>query len=221
MDGIIEQIKNIPLFLGIRNEDLAPMLACLGNTVRSYHKGEYIFLSEEPVKSIGIILQGTVHMVKEDLWGNKTILAFMSKGELFGETFVCSGSYASTVSFLCSEQCRVLFLPFSKVLHHCTRECVFHHRLIENMVLFIANKNMMLMEKIEIISKKTLRERILTYLSLQAHLSGQYAFEIPLGRLELADYLCADRSALTRELNRMKKDGIISFEKNTFRLMNK
>lgn len=219
MKDYIDDISQFSLFSGIKTEDLTPMLRCLGSYNRNYKKGEFIFLSNEPIQSVGIVLKGTIHMIKEDIWGNKTILSFIQKGELFGETFACGSQLKSTVTFYASTNCKVLYMPFQKVIHVCNMSCIFHHRLIENMVSLIADKNARLMEKIEIISKKTLREKILTYISLQSQLHKSSCFKIPLGRVELADYLCADRSALTRELNNMKNEGIINFEKNYFCLL--
>lgn len=219
MDDYIHSLSKLSLFSGIRTEDLSSMLTCLGSYTCNYKKGEFIFLSSEPIQSVGIILQGTIHMIKEDIWGNKTILAFIQKGEIFGETFACGNQLNSAVTFYASTNCKILYMPFYKIIHVCNMSCVFHHRLIENMVGLIANKNTHLMEKLEIISKKTLRDKILTYMSLQAQINKSSYFEIPLGRVELADYLCADRSALTRELNNMKSDGIIDFQKNYFHLL--
>ena len=221
MKDHINQFNKLPLFSGIKEEELLPMLTCIGGYIQEYKKSEFILLSQEPIQCVGIILEGTVHMIKEDIWGHKTVLAFMKQGELFGETFVCAGYPTSEVTFYAAANCKILYIPFYKTLHTCNTSCVFHHRLVENMVRLVANKNAKLMEKIEITSKKTLREKILTYLSLQAQVHRKNYFEIPLGRLELADYLCADRSALTRELNSMKKEGIIDFDKNTFHLLKK
>ena len=210
---------NSPLFEGIKPEDLQAMLTCLGYRIGTYHKGETIALEDEDIKYIGIILEGTVDMIKEDLWGNKTMLVRMRKDELFGETFACGEDSLSVVTFSVSEDASILFLPFDRVMHTCTMTCVFHHRLIENMVHIIANKNRDLMRKVEVISKKNLREKILAYLSIQSQIHQTRYFEIPLGRVELAEYLCADRSALTRELSNMKADGLIDYDKNMFRIL--
>ena len=210
---------NSPLFEGIKPEDLQAMLTCLGYRIGTYHKGETIALEDEYIKYIGIILEGTVDMIKEDLWGNKTMLVRMRKDELFGETFACGEDSLSVVTFSVSEDASILFLPFDRVMHTCTMTCVFHHRLIENMVHIIANKNRDLMRKVEVISKKNLREKILAYLSIQSQIHQTRYFEIPLGRVELAEYLCADRSALTRELSNMKADGLIDYDKNMFRIL--
>lgn len=207
------------LFEGILPEQMEAMLRCLGSFVREYKKGEVLSLSQEKVKNIGLVLEGTVHMIKEDIWGDKTILALMKGGELFGETFVCGSMPESTVTFQAAENCKILYLSFYKVLHSCSNSCVFHHRLIENMVKLIADKNGQLLEKVEVISKKTLRNKILAYLSMQAQHQESSYFEIPLGRVELAQYLCVDRSALTRELTSMREEGILDYEKNTFRLL--
>ena len=219
MREYVKETHHAPLFSGIKIEELDAMLTCIGSYIRQYKKGEFILLSEESVQAVGLVLEGTIHMIKEDIWGNKAILTMIQRHGLFGETFACGSQLNSAVSFYSATNCRVLYLPFYKVIHACNLSCIFHHRLIENMVRLIADKNAQLMEKVEIISKKTLRDKILTYLSLQAQIHKKNEFEIPFGRLELADYLCADRSALTRELNSMKKDGVIDFEKNHFQIL--
>lgn len=147
------------------------------------------------------------------------MLVRMRKDELFGETFACGENNLSVVTFVVSQDAKILFIPFDRVMHSCTMSCVFHHRLIENMVHIIASKNRDLMRKVEIISKKTLREKILAYLSIQAQLQKSRYFEIPLERVELAEYLCADRSAVTRELAKMKEHGLIDYDKNCFRIL--
>lgn len=185
---------------------------------RYIQKGEIVAFETDKIEHIGIILSGAVDMVKEDLWGNKTTLVRMRARELFGETFAC-GDTLSVVTFMVTENAEILFLPFRKVMHTCKMTCRFHHRLIENMVQQIAAKNRDLIRKVEVVSKKNLREKILAYLSQQAQLTNTRYFEIPLGRVELADYLCSDRSALTRELSNMKADGLIDYDKNMFRIL--
>lgn len=218
MRSIIDAVHS-PLFEGIQPDDLNTMLGCIGYHIGTFRKGEALALEDENIKHIGILLSGVVDMIKEDFWGNKTLLVRMHKDELFGETFACGTDTRSIVSFVVSEDAEILFIPFNKVMHTCSMTCVFHHRLIENMIRIIANKSRDLMHKVDVISKKTLREKILTYLSLQAQTSSSHYFEIPLGRVELAEYMCADRSALTRELAKMKADGVIDYDKNCFRIL--
>lgn len=210
---------NSPLFKGIRKEDMQGMLGCTGYHIGRYKKGEAVILEEEDIRHIGIVLSGAVDMVKEDIWGGKTLLMRIHKSNLFGESFACAEDTQAVVSFLASEDTQVMFIPFHRIMHTCTMACEFHHRLIENMVSIIAGKNRDLMRKVEIVSKKTLREKILTYLSIQAQSHNSRYFEIPLGRVELSEYLCADRSALSRELANMKADGLIDYDKNVFRIL--
>ena len=201
----MEDMEQFPLFYGIEHHNLPAMLGCLGYKIEQYKKGEYISMEGEHLENIGIVLEGTVDMIKEDFWGNKTILMRMPKQTVFGETFICGTDAVATVSFYVSENAEILFLPFKRVMHTCTNACAFHHRL-------------QLMKKVEVVTKKTLREKILAYLSQQAQLQGAEYFEIPLGRVELAEYLCADRSALTRELTAMKNEGVLDYDRNMFRL---
>jgi len=214
----LDLLFGTPLFDNISRKDLKSLLTCLKPRSKSYEKGSYITHSGESINTIGVVLCGTVQMLKEDVWGNKSILAVMREKSIFGETFVCSRVYSSTVSFQAASDCTVMFLSFDRILHSCSLACDFHNKLIDNVVILIAQKNMQLMEKIEITSQKTLKDKILTYLSREAQRNGSLYFTIPLGRLELADYLCSDRSALSRELSRMKEEGIIDFDRNTFRI---
>ena len=210
---------NSPLFKGISSEDRKAMMGCIGYHVCSYQKGETVAFEDENIKHIGIVLSGAVDMVKEDVWGNKTMLVRAGKDDMFGETFACGEDNVSVVTFLVSEDAKILFLPFDRVMHSCTMACLFHHQLIENMVKVIANKNRDLMRKVEVVSKRSIREKILTYLSIQAQTQESRYLNLPLGRVELAEYLCVDRSALTRELVKMREEGIIDFDKNCFRIL--
>ena len=210
---------NSPLFSGIQPQELQAMLGCTGYHIGTFRRGDIVAFEEENIRHIGIILSGSVDMVKEDLWGNRTMLVRMGKDELFGETFACGSDNQSVVTFLVSEDARILFMPFDRVMHSCTMACRFHHRLIENMVRIIADKNRDLMRKVEVVSKRTIREKLLAYLSIQSQVQNARYFEIPLGRVELAEYLCVDRSALTRELAKMKEDGLIDYDRNCFRIL--
>lgn len=214
-----EKLNDWRLFHGIEQDNLPVMLGCLGYRMETYKKGEFISMEGEHLENIGLVVKGSVDMIKEDFWGNKTILMRMRQGSVFGETFICGSASLATVSFCAASDIEVLFLPFKRVMHTCTNACAFHHRLVENMVQLIADKNLELMRKVEVVTKKTLREKILAYLSQQAQLEGGSYFEIPLGRIELAEYVCADRSALTRELNAMKEEGLLDYDRNMFRLL--
>ena len=210
---------DIPLFKGIKKEDMGAMLSCTGYHISDYAKGQVIALENEQIRHVGIVLSGAVDMVKEDIWGNKTLLARVGKEELFGESFACCEDNLSLVTFTAGASTKVLFIPFHRIMHTCSMACEFHHKLVENMVGIIAGKNRELMRKVEVVSRKSLREKILAYLSHQSQKEENRYFAIPLSRQELAEYLCADRTALSRELASMKADGLIDYDKNMFRVL--
>ncbi len=212
----IQQMLRCPLFRGISEENLLGVMTCVKAHTKRYDKGEFIYLQDANIFSVGVVLSGTVQMIREDVWGNKALLLSMGPSELFGETFVCGGIHNKLVSFVAAERAVVLFVPFKQALTTCSQSCEFHRQLIENMVAAIAEKNLALMEKVDLISKKSLREKICEYLTRRSEYAGSMSFEIPLGRIQLAEYLHADRSALTRELNLMADEGLIAFNRNRF-----
>ena len=218
MKELLRELKS-PLFDGIEPEDRMAILGCIGYYMGTFQKGDIVAFEAERIKHVGVVLSGSVDMIKEDIWGNKTMLVRMYEDDVFGETFACGSDNLSVVTFLVSQDAKILFLSFDRVMHSCSMACQFHHRLIENMLRIIANKNRDLMRKVEVVFKRTIREKILAYLSIQSQTRGSRYFEIPLGRVELAEYLCIDRSALTRELVKMKEDGLIDYDKNCFRML--
>ena len=220
MQANVNLLQKIPLFKGIKVKDFGALFACVGVRKESYEKGEFVFLNGNVTKSIGILLAGRVQTVKEDIFGNRAILNDLGPKAVFGESFVCGGSYALTVSVQAVENSDVLFLPFERVMHMCPSGCSFHNAMIKNMVEMIARKNIKLVEKLEVLTKRSLREKMLAYLSLLAQELGSATVTSAMGRVDLADFLGVDRSALTRELNRMRDAGLIVFDKNTYTLMN-
>ncbi|MDL2300588.1 Crp/Fnr family transcriptional regulator [Clostridiaceae bacterium OttesenSCG-928-D20] len=214
----MKQLQSIPLFENIKPEDFAALFACMNVQRESYDKGEFISLDGDTLSRIGIVLSGRVQLIKEDIFGNRAILSEMQTGEVFGESFVCGGSFVLTASFQAAENTNVLFLSFDKVMTLCESACDYHAALIKNMVVTIARSNIRLLEKLVVTTKHSLREKILTYLSQLAEKQGGLTVTSPLGRADMADFFGADRSALSRELKRMKDEGLIDFEKNTFSL---
>lgn len=207
-------VETCPLFRGIAPADLPVMLQCLKPWEKSLVKGEQV-LTDTP-RLIGVVLAGSVQMFSEDVTGRQSLLAILPLGSIFGESDSCAGSFTHTISYRGNEEGRILLLDYSRVFRSCKLACKFHHRMIENMVEQIAVKNLMLVEKIEILSCGSIRGKLLAYLERQAYRSGGNDFFIPLGRAELADYLCVDRSAMTRELSHMRAEGLLDYEKRHF-----
>lgn len=219
----MQQYKDVltqsELFEGIDFKNYGALFACIGGKTAGYVKGAFVSLAGDTLREIGVVLAGRVQIVKEDIFGNRAILNDMGPGAVFGEAFICGGGQPSTVTVLAAERAEILFLPFDRVMQTCPSACGFHTALIKNMVVMLARKNQALVQKLEVTTKHSLREKILTYLSQLAQAQDSRTVTAPLGRTDLADFLGADRSALTRELNRMREDGLLVYEKNRYTLL--
>jgi len=217
MKNIFDAVKNNPLWSGIGYGDFESMIRCMESKTQNYEKGDIVLLSGDTVNYIGLILSGSVKIIKEDMDGNITILTELSASDLFGEVFACAGIDVSPVTVQASEKCEILFLNYRKIITVCSSACGFHSRLIENMLKLIAQKNLLLNQKIEIISKRTTREKLLLFFDTQRGMSKK--FTIPYNREEMAHYLCVDRSAMSKELCKMRDEKLIKFKKNEFELL--
>lgn len=207
------------LFSGIEPQEIHTMLNCLSPVKQHYKKGNFIFQSGEKIHAMGMVLSGAVHIIKEDFWGNRTIISEASAGSLFGEVYACTFSSPAEVSAIAAESCEILFLNVGKVMNVCTSACTFHTRLIHNLLSVLAEKNLMLTRKMEHMSKKTTREKLLSYLSAESLKKGTPSFEIPFNRQQLAEYLSVDRSAMSNELSKLRDEGLLTFYKNKFCLL--
>lgn len=212
-------LAQTPLFRGSTPEEVASMLACLGAVQRAYQKGAVIYCAGDTVQSMGLILSGSVHIESGDVWGNRSILDQAGPGQVFAETYACLPDEPLMVSVTAAADTQVLFLQTSRVLQTCTSACAHHARLIRNLLAISAQKNLILSRRIFHTSPKTIRGRLLSYLSAQALRENSRSFAIPFDRQQLADYLGVDRSALSAELGRMRAEGLIRFRKNEFELL--
>ena len=208
----------VPLFNDMDADELSGVLDCMDARINAYDKMDYLFTAGDAIRSIGIVLEGSLHVLREDITGSASILALLQKGDLFGEVFVCAHVPTIPVSVFAASACCVLFLDYARVLHVCTAGCPHHSKLIANMLSLMATKNLYLSQKMELLSKRSIRDKLLAYLHTQAMQTGTLSFTIPFNREQLADYLCVDRSALSKELGRMKRDGLIDFDRSRFLL---
>lgn len=210
-------LPDAPLFASIGKKERESLLACLGAREKRYAKGAPLLSAGETTVHFGLVLSGTLRIVKEDYNGNTILLALVSPGELFAEAFA-AGGFPLTVSVLAEEDAAVLWLDYRRLLTPCQNACPFHAVLAGNLLRILGRKNVFLTGRIEHLSKKSLREKVLSYLSEQAVRQGSRHFTIPLNRQALADYLAADRSALSAVLSRLQKEGVLTFRKNEFTL---
>lgn len=206
------------LFQGIATDDITAVLSCLSAKSISYPKGSFIFRSGETNDSVGLVLTGCVHIIKEDFWGNRTILMEASAGKLFGETYATLPNLPLEVSVVAVEPSTILFLNINKIMTLCSNTCSFHAKLIQNLLFIFAQKNLLLTQKMEHTSKRSTREKLLSYLSGESIKNSCSSFEIPFNRQQLADYLSVDRSAMSNELSKLQDEGVLEYRKNWFLL---
>lgn len=212
-------LANTALFRGASPQEAEGMLNCLGAVEKRYSKGEQIYRSGDFVADLGMVLSGSVLIQTDDLWGNTTVLDKAGPGQIFAETYACILGEPLMVDVVAAESAQILFLNVERVLRVCPHTCAHHSKLIRNLLLLSAQKNLNLSRKIFHTSSKTIRGRLLSYLSYQARRNGSSSFSIPFNRQQLADYLNVERSALSNELSKMQRDGLIQVEKNRFTLV--
>lgn len=205
--------------MNIAEEDLLRMLSCLGARVEYFDKKYTVFSEGSPAKYLGIVLSGSVQVVQVDFDGNRSILGEMNPSEVFAEAFACAEVSALPVSVIINEPGEIMLIECSHVLHTCSNHCGFHQQLIFNLMKDLAVKTIFFHQRMEITSKRTTREKILAYLHTQAKKTSSLSFEIPFDRQELADFLEVDRSGLSSEIGKLKREGIIEAEKNRFTLL--
>lgn len=219
MNDAMTTLKNSVLFYGIGTSEIEAMLNCLSAVKRTFEKGEFVWRAGDHITNMGLVLTGSVHVIEEDFWGNRTILAESSEGQMFGDAYACMPSVELGISVIAAGKSEILFLDVQKVITVCTSACEFHTRLIRNLLSVLADKNLMLTQKIKHMAKRSTREKLLSYLSEESLKQKNARFEIPFNRQQLADYLCVDRSAMSSELCKLKKEGILDFQKNSFHLL--
>ncbi|MGI6216825.1 MAG: Crp/Fnr family transcriptional regulator [Coriobacteriales bacterium] len=218
-DDCIAVLAKSTLFGNIEPENISAMLQCLSARMLKYEKGEFILHAGDKVNSVGIVVDGKVNMFREDYWGNRNIMGFAEKGDLFAEVYACKPETTIAVSVEAEEDTTVIFLNVRKILTTCSSACRFHTQLISNFISVLAQKTLRMNEKLEHMSQRTTRDKLLSYLSSAALRAGSPTFTIPYNRQQLADYLGVDRSAMSNELSKMRKEGIIDFERSTFKLL--
>lgn len=218
MKQYLSILSKTSLFAGLSEEELLSVLDCLQGRVTKYAKDAMILRTGDLVYELGIVLSGKVHIVQKDFWNNANLLTELQAGQLFAEAYACLATTRLGVSVVALERTAVLWINVQRMMTMCNSACEFHTRLIRNLLWDLAEKNLLLTSRIEHTSKRSIREKLLSYLSEQERKAHSPEFIIPFNRQQLADYLSVDRSALSNELSKLRREGIIAFEKNRFKL---
>lgn len=214
----IEVIRKSKLFKNINEYDTELMLNCLVASEKKYKKGQIILKTGDYINSIYMVLSGEVHILRDDYWGNQSILTEIGEGEIFGETYACMSNIPLQVNAEAVKDCTVMELNVKKVMTTCSAACKFHSSLIQNLTSVLAEKNLLLANKLECMSERTIRDKVMSYLYMQSQKNGSSEFDIPFNRQQMADFLAVDRSAMSKELGKLRDEGILEFKRNHFYL---
>lgn len=220
MQKYYNQIKNSPVFWGMNEEELKALLECFNARLKSYDDGDMIIRQGDMITNIYLILEGVVNIEKDSYWGRRIIVTKLGINDNIALAFVASRDVTSSIDAVAVGKTRLLLLSYEKCTSMCKNACTKHKLLINNLFEILSKENIELLQKIENISQKSIREKLLTYFSNEARKNKSNIFEISFNRQDLADYLNIDRSAMSFELSKMQKEGLIKFEKNKFMLKN-
>ena len=258
----LKLLRGTELFDSLAEEEISQVIAAPGAVVQKFGKEQFIYREGQKNVKAAIVLEGRVHIMKEDFWGNRSILAEAGPGEMFAETYSCLGNEPLAVSVAAVEECRCLFLDLARILSESALEAAIVQktrrsgtfaenqdcaadagpcemkeknrkgkipvsgslnnaqvRLLGNIIRILAQKNLFLSKKAEFLSQRTTRQKLLAYLSDMERRTGRSTFRIPFNRQEMADFLSVDRSAMSAELSKLQKEGVLEYYKNQFTLL--
>ena len=218
MKDFVPVLKKTKLFSGVGDEEISTMLSCLGASLFTYKKGEFVLRQGEHLSNILVLVEGSLHIQRDDYWGNRSILGHIGIGEIFGEAYAAPDSGTLLNDVIAVEDSAVYFFDVKRVISTCSSACRFHTMVVQNLFYAISEKNRGLVQKLDYMSRRTTREKLISYLSEEAKKQNSASITIPFNRQQLADYLSVDRSAMSNELCKMRDDGLLEFEKNRFRL---
>ena len=206
----MKQYADLPLFQGIDDSQCQQMVACFQTSPRTFHTGETAYVYGEGTGNVlGILQEGQAALVKIDASGSRTVLERLGKGGVFGELLAFSSLPCDSVSVVCESECVMVFLPQSQLTAPCSKSCSCHRKLLENLLGLISKKAFDLSERVEVLSCRTTREKLLCFFRICAGQERSLSFTLPFSLSALADYICADRSAMMRELKKLKEEGVV------------
>ena len=211
-------LRNSPFFKGLTDQEILSILHCVNAATVFKERDSYIFRAGDTTEVMGLVVSGGVLIIQEDLWGHRNILSKCHAGDFFGEPYAASPGAILNISVVADEDCEIIFLNVQRLLVSCQTACEHHQKLIRNLVSVLANKILVFNDKITHVGKRTIRDKLLSYLSAESTRHSSLSFDIPFDRQQLADYLCIDRAAMSTEISRLQKEGLLKTNRNHFEL---
>lgn len=219
MQKYLPILRSCPFFNGMRDEEILSILHCVQASTVARPRGAYILRAGDTTEVMGLVLSGSVLILQEDLWGHRNILSKCTAGDFFGEPYAATSGAVLNVNAVAEDDCALLFLNVKRLLMSCPTACGHHQKLIRNLVSVLANRLLVFNDKITHVSKRSTREKLLSYLSTESVRQASLSFDIPFDRQQLADYLCVDRAAMSVELSKLQKEGILKTKRRHFELI--
>ncbi len=211
--------SEIPLFENISDSDCSQMISCFGSTTITLAAEQEIPIINEFRDALAIVLQGSVEISRIDFNGRKSILEIIEKNEMFGRLYSFSPEEHDSIIAKCLKPAEIFFIPNEKIERQCENACLCHTKLISNLLELMSQKTHTLSARVGVLSQRTIREKLISYFYQLAAVIGSDDFQLPYSMTTLADYLCVDRSAMTRELRNMKNDGLIDVQRRRVRIL--
>ena len=208
-----EELEKNPLFQDIRYEDYLQMFSCFQAQEKSYRPDDLIYDFGDPAsQAVGVLERGEASLVRIDQEGVATVLEELGPGGVFGKSLAFSGSERDSLEVICRTACDVVFINYSQILKRCERACTHHSLLVQNMLRLISGKAQALSERVDVLSRRSIRDKLLCYFRQLAEKEQSRTIQLPFSLSVLADYIATDRSAMMRELKRLKEEGVLKSE---------
>ncbi len=211
-------LKSTKIFRDANEFECQAMMYCFKTKFKTFDKNEKIVTEGDPVTDVVMVLKGSANVLNEDDLGNISIIGRVGFSEIFGLEEVNNKLESYKNNLVAKEKCLVMFMNAHRLMNMCENKCKRHELIIKNLMSMLIDSNKILLEKLNIMSKKSTREKLLAYFTLCAEKNNNTYFEIPFNKTELANYLSVDRSAMSTELNKLKAEGIIDFDKKQYHL---
>ena len=214
-----QDLEKSPLFQDISYEEYLGMLTCFQAVRRSFRPDDVIYdLSAPKNNAVGIMERGEAALIRIDEEGVSTVMEELIPGGVFGRTLAFAGTGRDSLEVVCRTPCDVLFIDYAHILKRCENACTHHSLLVQNMLRLMADKAQALSMRVDVLSRRSIREKLLCYFRQLEESSGKSTFTLPFSLSTLADYIATDRSAMMRELKRLREEGVITSDGRKFTL---
>ena len=207
----MEAVKT-PILEGITREEQEQMRVCFGVREERFRAGETVYDFAEGRKYLGLIARGSAVIQRIDRQGSRTILEHLESGGVFGEMLMFENVAGDSITVVAEEPCRVWLMAADQGTKRCENACAHHTQVVENMFQLVAEKATSLYERVEVLSRRSIRDKLLCYFSLLAAKSRGGEFSLPFSLSALADYISTDRSAMMRELKKMRDEKLVDIQ---------